>query len=166
AVGRDDGDRKVAVVDVDGHGRVLPQLLQGRGGDGRDLPRSVDVPAATRRVVADVVTDRAGGRLGGDLVSAVGKPDRAGQPVAAAPRGPGGSSAPGSGPSWRAARQRSRTRGSCPPSRRPGPPAGPRSGGYGPSGLTARPAGSARPAGRRPRLCGWSLRPTRRTIPP
>ena len=60
-----------------------PQLVQGRRGRRGGLPGRVDVPAATRRVAADVIADRAAGRLGGDLVPAVGEPRPGRQPVAA-----------------------------------------------------------------------------------
>ena len=83
AVGRDGGGREVAVVDVDRHDRVLAQLVQGRGGCRGGLPSRVDVPAITRRVVADVIADRAVGRLGGDLVTPVGERDGSRQPVPA-----------------------------------------------------------------------------------
>ena len=83
AVRRDDGGGEVAVVDVDRHHRACPQLVQGRRGGRGGLPGRVEVPAAAGRVVADVVADRAAGRLGGDLIAAVGEPDRARQPVAA-----------------------------------------------------------------------------------
>ncbi len=71
------------MVDVDGHDRVLPQLIQRHCGGGGGLPGRVSVPAVACRVVADVVADGAGGRLSGGFVPAVGEPDRAGQPVAA-----------------------------------------------------------------------------------
>jgi hypothetical protein len=71
------------VVQVDRKHRVLPQPVQRCCGCGRGLPRRVDVPPATCRVVADVVAHRAVGRLGGDLIAPVGEPDRGRQPVAA-----------------------------------------------------------------------------------
>ena len=81
AVRRDDRDGQVGGVDVDRHHRVSPQFLQrrrrGRGG----LPAGVQVPAPGCRVTADVVPDRPGGGLRGDLVPPVGEGDRARQPV-------------------------------------------------------------------------------------
>ena len=52
-------------------------------GAGRGAPGRVEVPAVPCRVVADVVADRAGGRLGGDLIAPVGELHRARQPVPA-----------------------------------------------------------------------------------
>src|SRR5271157_4535670 len=83
AVGRDGGGREVPVVDIDRHDRMLAQFVQGRDGCRGGLPARVDVPAITRRVVADVIADRAAGRLGGDLVTTVGERDGSRQPVPA-----------------------------------------------------------------------------------
>ncbi len=71
------------MVQVDRQHRVLPQPVQRRRGRGRGRPRRVDVPPAACRVVADVVADRAAARLGGDLITPVGEPDRGRQPVPA-----------------------------------------------------------------------------------
>jgi hypothetical protein len=67
---------EVAVVQVDRQYRMLPQPVQRCRGCGRSLPRRVDVPPAACRVVADVIADRAAGRLGGDLTASVRKCDR------------------------------------------------------------------------------------------
>ena len=71
AVRRDDGHGEVAVVDVDGHDRVLPQVIQRCRRGGRSRPARVDVPAAAGRVVADVVAHRARHGLSGDLIAPV-----------------------------------------------------------------------------------------------
>ena len=81
--GRDGGHGEVAVIDVDRHHRMLPQLIQGRRGRRGRLPRRVQVTAAGRRVMADVIADRAGGGLRSDLIAPVGEPHRTGQPVPA-----------------------------------------------------------------------------------
>ena len=83
AVRRDDRSGEVAVIDVDSHHRARPQLVQGLRGARGGLPRGVDVPAASRRVVADVVADGAAGRLGGNLIAPVAERDWGRQPVAA-----------------------------------------------------------------------------------
>ena len=61
----------------------LPEFLQRRDRVRGGLPRPVEVPAPRSGVAADVVADRTGGGLGGDLIAPVGEPDRARQPVAA-----------------------------------------------------------------------------------
>jgi hypothetical protein len=68
----------VAVVDVDGYHRVPLEFVHGRRGGRWDRPGGVDVPAPARQVVADVVADRAGGGLGGDLITPVRELDTAG----------------------------------------------------------------------------------------
>jgi hypothetical protein len=68
AVRREDRDAEVPGVDVDRYHRVRPQLRQRRGRARGGLPTRVQVPAPGRRIMADVVPDGAGGRLGGDLV--------------------------------------------------------------------------------------------------
>ena len=75
---------QVPMVQVDRQHRVRPQLIQAPRGRGRGLPRCVHIPPAPHRVTADVITDRPGGRLGGDLAAPVAEPDRGRQPVAAA----------------------------------------------------------------------------------
>ncbi len=83
-VRRDDGDGEVAGVDVDRHHRVRaavpPATGRGRAATFHDPSRYQRPEAGSQR---DVVADRAGGGLGGDLVAPVGELDRARQPVPA-----------------------------------------------------------------------------------
>jgi hypothetical protein len=69
-------------VQVDRHHRLAAELLELDRRLREGLPGGVQIPAVLARVVGDVVADRAGASLGGDLLAPVGKPDLA-DPVSA-----------------------------------------------------------------------------------
>ncbi len=83
AVGGNNDHIQMGVVDVDGHHRMLAQFVQRRRNHRGAFPGGIQIPAARYWFMADVVAHRPSGRLGGDLITAIGEADRARQPVTA-----------------------------------------------------------------------------------